>query len=133
MNISRLKELMKFLPDSFDPTELKVPLLTELCDELDETLSELRDLVRAADEAELQATLERAATLQAKLGIPPMTQSPTSSAPPASNTRAREPEHDITDSERGGDDENDGETAASFRAEMLALRDRTAAKRRRLS
>ncbi len=124
LNISRLRELFKALPDSFDPTELKDAHAQELCDELDEMLGAIKDARRKADEEELAATVAKLNALQAKLGV---------KAPPPDRPSAPRTELDETDAGNGIGEAREATTGAQdFRDELAALRERTQMKRRRL-
>lgn len=128
MNISRLRELLKPLPDTFDPIEIDVKLAQELCDECEELVSLVKEARRLADVAELQAALERVNALQARLGVT----APPTVRPPA-NTQRVLSEIDETDAGQGiREPREEGGSAQSFQDELAALRERTQMKRRRL-
>ena len=125
MNISRLRELLKPLPDSFDPAELASSLADELCGELEEFLELTKEARRASDEAELRALHIRVAELARKLGQPSPFQAPVRTAPRA------EPIEGFTDADLGFDNDDDNVSASGFRAELAAVRQHGANKRHR--
>jgi hypothetical protein len=127
LNISRLRELLKPLPDSFNETELSTGLANGLLDELDDMCEVLRVMVRRADEEELRVTLERAATLQAKLGntTPHVPASPASNKPVVRVAQ--------TDYEAGIGDDEDDSSVNSIQSELADLRRHNVEKRRRMN
>lgn len=122
MNISRLRELLQSLPDTFDPVEIAAELAQELCDECEELVSLVKEARRVADIAELQEALARVNALQSRLG----------QSRPAPQRVVRS-EIDETDAGMGvREPRDDGGNAQSFQDELASLRERTQEKRRRL-
>jgi hypothetical protein len=137
MNISRLKELLQPLPDSFDPNSLSDFLWEDLRSEMVELADEMRDAKRAADEAELEAAEARAAELRSRLGVAKA--APPGPRPPATVTRARSPIGeetfvDLSETDAAATDaesDDSGPANQSFRDELASLRERSVNKRRR--
>lgn len=129
INISRLRELIKHLPDSFDPNDLSYPLLDELAAECSDTAEELREVKRKADEAELAAAEARVADLRAMLSI-----KQSQNVARLSEATRQPSALDETDAGNGiGEPRETGGSAESFLDELASLRERTQEKRRRLS
>jgi hypothetical protein len=132
MNISRLRELLKPLPDTFDPVEIDAKLAQELCDECEELVSLVKEARRLADVEELQAALAKVATLQERLGVKYLGPQAPKVAVEGSSKREILP-IDETDAGQGVREARDeGTSAQSFQDELAELRARTQAKRRRL-
>jgi hypothetical protein len=127
MNISRLRELLKPLPDTFDPVEIDAKLAQELCDECEELVSLVKEARRLADIAELQEALAKVSALQLRLGQ-------TTKPQPESRVASVRTELDETDAGQGiREPRDEGGSAQSFVEELASLRERTQEKRRRLS
>lgn len=132
MNISRLRELLKPLPDTFDPVSIDAKLAQELCDECEELVSLVKEARRLADVEELQAALTKVAVLQERLGVKYLGPQPPRVGLEGSRKNEVIP-MDETDAGQGVREPRDeGGSAESFLDELASLRERTQAKRRRM-
>lgn len=131
MNISRLKELLQPLPDSFPASDLADSLADELRAELDDCLETMNADLKASAERELQIAEERVAQLRKRLGkdSPPPVRPPMP-AQSATHVIGAPFERGETDFDNGIGSDDEESDRQSFTQELAQLRARGVAKRR---